>query len=161
MLELKINVFPEKYKDKVAAMIHNSLVGYEEYINNNILLNKDDNITLIVGPDSDNNTSVKLKLLNCDSSYIHKEDLEDDDHKYSNEGCEYCCCTIEYGRKDILLDTIDFGVFGKHDVCTYISNSGQLTTEIISNNGPDGPILWEHTKIKFCPMCGRKIHLKE
>ena len=75
MLELKIYVDPKENQDKVATMIHESLVGWDQYKCDNVLLNKDgDYITLLIGPDrSETGDSVskdKILKLICKTESI-------------------------------------------------------------------------------------------
>lgn len=64
MLELRIDCEPKDTQDIIAKIIHESLVGYEEYKNNNILLNKDgDYITLLIGPENGHDRKIKVSCL--------------------------------------------------------------------------------------------------
>ena len=61
MIELVFEV-PEEGRKKIGDMIHAALAGSPAYINNEILLNTEKNITLIIGNDNENDMTLLADL---------------------------------------------------------------------------------------------------
>lgn len=109
----------------------------------------------ISNQNKDTVTKVTIKSLTAMKNYRDKLKSGALDKKVI--GCKYCTTDLNL-RESISKYEIDFGVFGKESVYTYISDTDFLTTRaVLDYSTSEDNIGWCKERIKFCPMCGRKL----
>lgn len=109
----------------------------------------------IANQNKDTVTKVTIKSLTAMKDYRDKLKSETLNEKVI--GCKYCTTDLNL-RESISEYEIDFGVFGKESIYTHISDIDFLTTRaVLDHSTSENNIGWCKERIKFCPMCGRKL----
>lgn len=72
-------------------------------------------------------------------------------------GCEFC--TTDTDNREMISEySINLGLFGTQHVYTYISDKDFLATSAtLDNSTSEEDFGWIKKRIKYCPMCGRKL----